>query len=645
MRTHIFIAALAAPTLALAAPATAPAHAATLSSSTHPDAVIRTFDDAPVFSAYVVPGGVPSGAQISLVKSGDGSAVQMRNGYAGSFSVDFKVAPFDAQKLGDLYFDYKLQPDVKVNIFFRLNGVYHCAVFSGPPRVRPGGVLLGNINGTKADGLTGAWRRAHIPLRDWLRTLYPTAESFPIDEIVCGNWDNSGYLVAGFGGNGAGATWQMDNFAIVGPGPGEAKVAIQGAPAGATYTLDSGADAPRPAKPAPLGESVSLRGRDGLTWVFARDKSGAPLGAYAVEQAASAPKIGDVSVDNNKVNLAIAAPRGLDNTTLSLEAGGRKWDRNAPELSWRGDQDTLVLDAGRAGLTFHDHQKLEVKVSGVRDLGGREAAAAARTTTVEWKAAAAKEPAVPRLKIEGIEDLQDGSFEHNVAGWTPAEAGGALVERDDSQAHSGRASIRLGAAANATPFRAWIRRTSYDVAKYPVISFWYKTPANMRADILVGAKAVTYGVAFTDKHNPSKKLGAIQNVVADNTWHYATFDLATALKAARPGETDSTIEWLAIGDTGWLGNARGTQYFIDDFRYVPAVPASFKGKLEIDDVTGIKAVAWQVDDEPQTEIPLVPSTAGNLITATGTGLKYVHARIQNGAGEWTPTAHIPVFLQ
>lgn len=643
MRTTHFLAALAAPVFTVAAASVA--HAATLSSTTHPDSVIRTFDDAPVFSAYVVPGGVPSGAQISQVKGSEGKAVQMRNAYAGSFSVDLKVPSFDAQKLSDLYFDYKLQPDVKVNIFFRMNGVYHCAVFSGPPHVRPGGVLLGKVEDVKAEGLAGPWRRAHIPLRDWLRTLYPTQDSFPIDEVVCGNWDNTGYLVAGFGGNGTGATWQMDNFALLGTGPGEAKIAVQGAPAGSTWTLDTGADEPRPGKPAPLGTAVSLPAYDGLAWVFAHDKSGAPIGAYAVEQAASAPKIGEAKLENNSLSVEITAPRGLDLSNLSLEVGGRRFDRSSPELRWKGDSNSLVLDAARAGLAFSEGQKVDVKVAGVKDLGGREATAASRFATVDWKRAAPREMGVPRLKIEGVEDLQDGSFEHDTAGWTSAEAGGALVERDENQAHSGHASIRLAAAANATPFRAWIRRTSFDVAKYPVISFWYKAPANMRADFLVSAKSVTYGVAFTDRDNPSRRLGTIPDVVADNNWHFASFNLAALLKAARPGETDTQIDWIAIGDTGWLGNARGTQYFIDDFRYVPAVTAPLKAKVELEDVTGIKAVAWTVDDAPQTEISPTPSTAGNTITATGSGLRYVHVRVQDGAGTWTPTTHIPVFLQ
>lgn len=607
--------------------------------------MVRTFDDAVGFSAYAVPGGVPSGAQLALVKSGDGQALQMRNGYAGSFSVDWKVAPFDANKMGDLYFDYKLQPDVKINIFFRLNGVYHCAIFSGPPRSRPGGVLMGKIADVKAEGLNGQWRRAHIPLRDWLRTLYPTLDSFPIDEVVCGNWDNTGYLVAGFGGNGAGASWQIDNLALVSSGPGEAKIAVAGAPAGATWTLDDGVSAPRAAKAAPLASSISVPARDGFAWIFARDKSGAALGAWAVQQAASAPVVGAATVENNEIQVKINAPSGLDLSKLALETGGRKFDRNSPELRWNGAENALVLDAARAGLAFTNGQKADIKVTGLSDLAGRAAADATLAASVDWKTAATSAPRVPRLKIEGAEELQNGSFEYDSGGWTASETGGAIVEVDNSVARSGRSSLRLTAAGNATPFRAWVRRTSFDAAKYPVISFWYRVPANMRADFLLSIKGTTYSVTFTDRDNPAKKLGAVAGVVADNQWHFASFDLGAMLKKVEPALPDMQVDWLAIGDTGWLGNARGTQYFIDDFRYVPTVAAPLKATLQLDDVTGIKAVAWKVDEQPQTDVAPQPTTGGNAIEVTGSGLKFVHARVQNGAGNWSETVHIPVFLQ
>ncbi|HEX8551432.1 MAG TPA: hypothetical protein VF681_07725 [Abditibacteriaceae bacterium] len=620
------------------------ARAATISSPTHPDAIVQTFEEKAAFVPYAVPGGVPSGAQLSVVKSNGNGALQLRNTYAGSFSVDFKVTPFDAQKFGDIYFDYKLTSDVKVNIFFRMNGVYHCAVFSGPPRVRPGGVLLGKIADVKAEGLTAGWRRAHIPLRDWLRVLYPTATSFPIDEVISGNWDNTGYLVAGFGGNGAGATWQMDNFAIVAAGGGEAKLEVAGAPAGATWTLDDGQSTPKAGKATPLAGAISVPARDGFSWVSVRDKAGALVGAWPLLQAASAPAIGEAKLENNLLSVEIRAPRGLDTSALALSVGDRQFDRASPDLRWRGDENRLVLDAARAGFSWKTGETVSVKLTGVKDLAGRTTPDKTLNVAVDF-ARGTQTTNLPRLIIDGATDLTDGSFERDNGGWTTSEAGGALVERDETVAKTGGQSLRMSASGNATPYRAWVRRQSFDAAKYPIVAFWYRAPANMRADFLLGVKGTTYGVKFTDRDNPSRSVGAIADVKADNNWHFASFNLAEMLKKARPTGSDLNVDWMAIGDTGWLGNARGTQYFIDDFRFVPAVATPLKARLQLDDVTGIKAVAWVVNESPESEVSTAPTAAGNNIEATGTGLKFVHARVQNGAGHWSQTVHIPVYLQ
>ena len=83
--------------------------------------------------------------------------------------------------------------------------------FTGPTGVRPGAISLGDAEITQ--GKEG-WKRAHIPLRARLRALLPNPKTLVVDEILIGNWDNSGYLMAGIGGNGPGANWQMDDLRL-----------------------------------------------------------------------------------------------------------------------------------------------------------------------------------------------------------------------------------------------------------------------------------------------------------------------------------------------------------------------------------------------------------------------------------------------
>ena len=164
-------------------------------------------DDAKIVTAYAAPGGVSSGA---VVKTENG-ALDIRNSAPGSFGVQLNITPLDVDQITDLSFDFKASPDARVNWFFRAGGRYFGVHFLGPQGVRPGATLLGDAE--ISQGKDG-WKRAHIPLRGWLRAAMPDAKSVVVDEILIGNWDNSGYLMAGIGGNGPGANWQMDDLKL-----------------------------------------------------------------------------------------------------------------------------------------------------------------------------------------------------------------------------------------------------------------------------------------------------------------------------------------------------------------------------------------------------------------------------------------------
>ena len=164
-------------------------------------------DDLKIAQSYAAPGGVASGAVVSL-KNG---ALDITNRAPGSFGVQLNITPLDVDQITDLTFDFKASPDARVNWFFRANGNYYGVHFTGPTGVRPGAIELGNAQITAGkDG----WKRAHILLRSWLRAVTPAAPSVVVDEILIGNWDNEGYLMAGIGGNGPGANWQMDDLKL-----------------------------------------------------------------------------------------------------------------------------------------------------------------------------------------------------------------------------------------------------------------------------------------------------------------------------------------------------------------------------------------------------------------------------------------------
>jgi hypothetical protein len=619
------------------------AHALTLTSSTHSKSIFYDFSAPAIpFVPYAIPNGLPSGAKFSR----QNGALKITNAWAGSFGFDTKLKPFDANQLGHLFFDYQLSPGVKVNLFFRVKGKYHGVVFSGPERVRPGSVMLGTLENIKADG---KWHQAHVPLRDWLRRLYPKDETLPVEEVIVGNWDNTNYLMAGFGGNGPGVSWMLDNFALVGAenAAGEAKFELKDDKGAAltnlqdyVWTLDDGEETPL------RSASLAVKAGDGLHWLRVRPKKGSKStsdGAYAFWISSSPPRIGAPSLQNNTLSVPLAASAGADLRQVKLVVGDQNYDFTSPHLAWEGGE--LRLAAGAAGLHWKDGHKVEVKVEGLSDVLGRAAPPKTDSFAVDFSRHT-ETPSSPAVKLATTDiAADDGTFENGLDQWASEGEGGAIVERDSSTAASGRYAVRLTSPANAAPFRAAIRRTPFDAGRYPIITFDYKIPAALRVDFLLWFQGKPYSIQFTDKDNPWPKLGKVGNVVADEKWHQAEIPIAAMLRQIAPTATDYKIDWLSIGDMGWMGNSRGLQYWIDNFRFVPIERgAPLQASVQLADVTGTKAISWLVDDRADTVPSTDKSTSGSTFEIATAGRKWLHVRAQNGAGVWSGAVHMPLWL-
>ena len=635
-----------------------------LTSSTHPLSYFYDFET-PIISAsptaqyipfapYAVAGGVPSGAQFS-VRDG---ALQISNAAHVSFGINLRLMPFDANQLSQMSFDYKLTPGVRVNIFFRIKGKYHGVTFCGPKKVRPGSVFLGALEDVRADD---QWHHAHIPLRDWLQRLYPLDTAFPVDEVIIGNWDNSNYLMAGFGGNAPGVSWAMDNFALVGAqsAGAEAKIDVRGAgdtaiktPSKYFYSVDG--NAPQPLKSA----SLVLKAADGLHVVRVGEKKAGQStletsrgAARAFWMSATAPVVGAAQWDNNELAVPIQSAAGLNATGVKLAVGDKTFDFNSPFLHWDGRH--LRLDAGRAGLRWADGAGADVKVSGIVDSFGR--AAEARTTSVKTNYSKhTVAPPAPVVRLIADDEANavanSGSFESGIEGWGglgngAAGANDALIDRDDSTAEAGKYSLRLTCPANAAPFRAVIRDKPLDVSRFPILSFDYRIPAALRVDFQLFFDNRPWKIIFTDKDGAYPSIGTVPGVIADDAWHHADLDLNAMLHAANPNAASYVINWMAIGDSGWLGNARNVQYWFDNFHYVPIVGgAPLKTTVQLADITGVKAVSVVTDDKPKTVPTTSNSTPGDQFQTNSKGRRWLHVRAQNGAGEWSATTHLPLIL-
>jgi len=145
----------------------------------------------------------------------DGAQYEITNTASGGpFALAFRPRVFSAFDHPKLSFDIKLTPQAKVDLYFTCQSTHYRVPLSGPRDARFQGVTLPAPEGVKADG---KWHRVAVDLLGILRRRHSGDKLLMVLEPVLANYSNQGYLLAGFGGNGAGARYWLRNVAFAPP--------------------------------------------------------------------------------------------------------------------------------------------------------------------------------------------------------------------------------------------------------------------------------------------------------------------------------------------------------------------------------------------------------------------------------------------
>ncbi len=134
----------------------------------------------------------------------------------GTFSCTVCATPFDVRQYPTFSFDYRIGPDVTIDVLVRVHGRWYCLGFTGAPTdYHNRDVNIANL-GRIADVVSdNQWHSAGIDLRRLLARL--TAETV-VDEIKLADWRIGGYRKLEMGRNSAGVTFYLDNVRIEGGG-------------------------------------------------------------------------------------------------------------------------------------------------------------------------------------------------------------------------------------------------------------------------------------------------------------------------------------------------------------------------------------------------------------------------------------------
>lgn len=600
------------------------------------------------------------GATVSLDMPGAaGSArcARLTNTYAGgTFGATLYAGSVDARKLPRLAFDYRLQPDAMVNLFFRA-GDRLCEVrFSGREYPAPGAQMIGAIPDVSADG---AWHHVEFDLLGHLERAGFRDQALIVRDLFLANLNDDDYLDAGFGGNHAGTKIWLDNLAIY--RPAGAEVVLAAAPAGsvqpsgyAVALSQTPSETPPEQINAPDGKLTLTAPGDGVWYVNVRPKladgSWGMVHTMPVWVDTSPPKVLGVSpqgpalTSNDPIEIRVSDGTGVgvDPGSIKVKVGDEEYGLTVPGVSYEPDREAILVQPHLLGHVFSGAGKLRLALVALADRNGH-----ALSQPTSWSfdvgPAVDRDPPPPPVLAVGDTPLIRDSFETDMGEWENwGGDGGATLSRDSSTAAEGRYSLKLYNALTGGTFGAYIRKTSFDAGKYRLVRFWYKVPERLRADLIVFVNGDKKSIRFTDTDSSYQRIGEVPNVVADNEWHHAEFDLYSMLRRADPNAPGYKVHQMLIADSGWTSNAPGQVYHLDDFQIVPISSAATPLRIAwaIQDLTGLGGASWVIDNNPETVPPARAMTSQSSAEYRGSDVDgWLHVRASDNGGNWSGVTH------
>ncbi len=626
-------------------------------SETHP----AIYDDFEIDTGEWRTRGETGGARLELVSpgaDGKGHALAVINEHSGgTLGAELRTRRLDARKYGQLTFEYNVDPDVKVNLHCVVNGGTYEVAFTAPGALGPKAQLLAEFPDVKADR---QWHRTSLDLIGYLERIYGPAEPIWIEEIYFANTHSDGYIHAGFGGNHVQATLLLDDFFLGGAGDEHLVVKWQkhsaADVAGCSYSIDQepytvpGEDTFQ--TETQVGDMLD---RSGVYYAHLRprlaDGGWGSAVHYKIVVDTDPPRVVDRSPDDGEASgaptigarLVDAGGAGVEPSSLKLRVQGKEFGANGTALRYDPEEQQLVFDPARAGMAFTDGEKVAVELIEASDRLGHTIGEPLKW---EWRYAHGRDrtrPTPPRIKSSD-DYLVEDDFESDTGQWsTFGGPDGALVCREPTTAAGGLYSLRLCNDRQGGRFGAYIRKEAFDAGKYRLMAFDYKVSGRLRADFALYANGRWRSITFTDTDNTHPPIGEIPDVRTDGEWHHAEVNLYEMLKAADPTASSYLIRYLILGDWGWMGNAAGKTYYVDNFELVPVVNGSEGLDLswESFDTSGIAGASYALDDSPDTDPGTRQKTEDSSVTLQPEidGVCYFHVRTQDGAGNWSEPAH------
>ncbi len=170
------------------------------------------------------------------------------------------------------------------------------------------------------------------------------------------------------------------------------------------------------------------------------------------------------------------------------------------------------------------------------------------------------------------------TFEESVGEWSSRdEPVGAEVSMESARNSDGNRYLTIRNVHGRGNMAVTVVGTPYDVRRFPIVRFDYRVPSDVKSNLLVKAGGRWFSVGFTDDRQDLvgrrvniAHIGDIENVVADDQWHSARFDLYELLRTKTGSRLVEEIVMADWDVPGYMklqfgNNRKGATYNIDNF--------------------------------------------------------------------------------
>jgi len=628
-----------------------------LRSPSHPSV---HFDFEGHFDGWKAPNGDES-AHLSLdtgTKASGKSSLCLTNALSGGdFGVQAPVSGVDLLKVHELAFDYRIDPEAKVNLYLSIkDDPRHCKRYfiklNGEARDTH---LTRLLSGTPEVVADGKWHRFSMDLGATFEALYPDQHGLLVDELAFGNF-HEGYLNAGFGGNPAGATYHLDNFAITVRGPRQVELEwdVDGRePTAYAVALTRTPDG-KPGKRNALAASstgTDLQAADAGMWfahLSARldGRSWTPATTLPIFVAPPKPTVVGIAPRDGAawggepIAVTFAPGCHVSPDRLVLELNGRPIPRERLVVARSRRDRTLTLALNHVGTSLKDGEKARLALL----LPNPEEGTPVRHEWTHTFRNANDKTTPSRVRLLGQPARFD--FETPDSGFE-FYSEDAVATVDTTTAARGNASLRVLNMYAGSPFGVTFPIPAFHAGEFAILSFDYKVAPLVRSNFVLEVEGTETTLEFTDSSSGDKVLGSVPRVLADGEWHHAEVDLVKLLSSmsSKPRCTDEelTVTSFRMEDQGYQGNAPRASIHLDNFELVPSVSSAngFELKWSATDLGGVRgySYSWSENEPATPEEKLSTESAQATFQNVPEGDVYLNIRAVDHAGNWGAPSH------